>query len=81
MTDLASQAKANLQLYCGKVKLVSHQLVCHISDDERKTINDKCDKTIKWLEADQTAEQDEYAAKQKEIEGVCRPILLKLEVG
>merc|ERR1711972_47656 len=50
-----------------------------ISDDDRKTINDKCDETIKWLDANQTAEQDEYADKQKEIEGVCNPIITRLQ--
>merc|ERR1712192_389209 len=49
-----------------------------ISGDDAKLINDKCDDTIKWLDANQLAEVDEYTAKQKEVEGVCNPIITKL---
>jgi L1 cell adhesion molecule like protein len=31
--------------------------------------------TIKWLDANHTAEKDEFEAKQKEIETVCNPIM------
>jgi heat shock protein 1/8 len=31
--------------------------------------------TVKWLDANQTAEKDEFEAKQKELEGVCNPIM------
>merc|ERR1712004_769494 len=63
-------AKNGLESYCFNMKSTF--------DDDRETINDKCDETIKWLDANQTAEQDEYADKQKEIEGVCNPIITKL---
>merc|ERR1711862_464843 len=70
-------AKNGLESYCFNMKstLDDEKLKDKISDDDRKTINDKCDETIKWLDANQTAEQDEYADKQKEIEGVCNPII------
>merc|ERR1719382_822164 len=49
-----------------------------ISDDDKKTINDKCDEAIKWLDANQLAEVEEFQDKQKEVEGVCNPIITKL---
>merc|ERR1719431_1146522 len=49
-----------------------------ISEDDRKTITDACDEAIKWLDANQLAEVDEFSAKQKEVEGVCNPIITKL---
>merc|ERR1712008_26678 len=49
-----------------------------IPESDRKTINDECDETIAWLDNNQTAETDEYKDKQKEIEGVCNPIVTKL---
>merc|ERR1712150_118318 len=49
-----------------------------ISDDDRKAINDKCDEAIKWLDANQLAEVEEFNDKQKEVEAVCNPIITKL---
>merc|ERR1712116_64313 len=48
------------------------------SDDDRKAINDKCDEAIKWLDANQLAEVEEFNEKQKEVEAVCNPIITKL---
>merc|ERR1711872_193492 len=52
-----------------------------ISDSDRKVITDKCDDAIKWLDSNQTAEKDEYEDKQKELEGVCNPIISKMYQG
>merc|ERR1719223_2530575 len=49
-----------------------------ISVDEKKLIADKCDEAIKWLDANQLAEVEEFQEKQKEVEGVCNPIITKL---
>merc|ERR1719355_569105 len=73
-------AKNGLESYCFNMKstLDDEKLKDKISDDDRKTINDKCDETIKWLDANQTAEVDEFKDKQKEVEAVCNPIITKL---
>ena len=39
---------------------------------------DKVNDTIKWLDANQLAEKEEYEHKQKELEGICNPIITKL---
>merc|ERR1712176_39766 len=49
-----------------------------ISEDDRKAISDKCDEAIKWLDANQLAEVEEFNAQQKEVEAVCNPIITKL---
>ena len=49
-----------------------------ISEDDKKAIADKCDEAIKWLDANQLAEVEEFTEKQKEVEGVCNPIITKL---
>ena len=49
-----------------------------ISEGDRETITKKCDETIKWLDANQLAEVDEFQDKQKEVESVCNPIITKL---
>merc|ERR1712096_223800 len=48
-----------------------------ISEDDMKTIVDKCDEAIKWLDANQLAEVEEFNDKQKEVESVCNPIITK----
>merc|ERR1719464_435488 len=49
-----------------------------ISADDKKLIADKCDEAIKWLDANQLAEVEEFQEKQKEVEAVCNPIITKL---
>merc|ERR1739849_39514 len=49
-----------------------------IGESDRETITKKCDEIIKWLDANQLAEVEEFQDKQKEVEGVCNPIITKL---
>merc|ERR1711883_21202 len=49
-----------------------------ISANDKKVISDKCDDAIKWLDANQLAEVEEFQEKQKEVEAVCNPIITKL---
>merc|ERR1712107_284320 len=53
-------------------------LKAKISEEEKKTINSKCDEALKWLESNQLGEVDEFQDKQKELEVVCNPIISKL---
>merc|ERR1712083_162640 len=61
-------AKNGLESYCFNMKTTI--------DDEK--IADKCDEAIKWLDANQLAEVEEFQEKQKEVEAVCNPIITKL---
>jgi L1 cell adhesion molecule like protein len=36
------------------------------------------DETLQWLESNQLAEVEEFEHKQKELEGVCTPIITKM---
>eukprot|EP00092_Neocalanus_flemingeri_P025625 GFUD01027781.1.p1 GENE.GFUD01027781.1~~GFUD01027781.1.p1 ORF type:complete len:649 (-),score=246.49 GFUD01027781.1:85-2031(-) len=76
-------AKNNLESYCFNMKstLEDEKVKGKISEPDMKVINDKCDDAIKWLDANQTAEMDEFVDKQKELEGVCNPIISKLYQG
>merc|ERR1712066_852558 len=73
-------AKNGLESYCFNMKstVEDEKFKDKISDSDRKTIVEKCDEAIKWLDQNQTAEKDEYEYKQKEIEGICNPIISKL---
>jgi len=74
-------AKSNLESYCQNMKstVEEEKLQDKISDSDKETIIKKCDETMKWLEANQLAEVDEFLDQQKAVEGVCNPIVLKLE--
>ncbi|KAH8268289.1 heat shock 70 kDa protein cognate 4 [Drosophila bipectinata] len=73
-------AKNGLESYCFNMKatLDEDNLKTKISDSDRTTILDKCNDTIKWLDANQLADKEEYEHRQKELEGVCNPIITKL---
>jgi len=36
---------------------------------------DKCQETLYWLDANQTAEKEEFEHQQKELEAICNPII------
>jgi len=76
-------AKNSLESYCFNMKatLDEDNLKTKISDSDRTTILDKCNETIKWLDANQLAEKEEYEHRQKELEAVCNPIITKLYQG
>lgn len=73
-------AKNGLESYCFNMKatMEDDKLKDKISEPEKKLILDKCNDTIKWLDANQLAEKEEYEHRQKELEGVCNPIITKL---
>jgi len=73
-------AKNGLESYCFSMKSTvdDDKFKDKISESDRQTISDKCQETIGWLDQNQTAEIDEYKHKQKEIEGICNPIVSKL---
>ncbi|KAJ1521409.1 hypothetical protein ONE63_003083 [Megalurothrips usitatus] len=76
-------AKNNLESYCFNMKstVEDDKMKDKISDAEKQQILDKCNETVKWLDANQLAEKEEYEHKQKEVEGVCNPIITKLYQG
>merc|ERR1712183_104904 len=73
-------AKNGLEGYCFNMKTTidDEKMADKISADDKKLITDKCDDAIKWLDANQLAEVEEFQEKQKEVEAVCNPIITKL---
>merc|ERR1711918_262159 len=47
-----------------------------ISEDDKKTVLDAVEEGIKWVDANVNADEEAY--KEKEVEGVCNPIISKL---
>uniref|UniRef100_A0AC34RB15 Heat shock protein 70 n=2 Tax=Panagrolaimus sp. JU765 TaxID=591449 RepID=A0AC34RB15_9BILA len=76
-------AKNSLESYCFNMKqtLEDENLKDKVSESDRKTILDKVTETLHWLEANQTAEKEEFEDHQKEVERVCTPIITKMYQG
>jgi L1 cell adhesion molecule like protein len=76
-------AKNGLESYCFNMKstMDEEKVKSAISESDKKKIEDKCDECIKWLDANQMGEKDEYEDKQKEVEAVCNPIIQNLYSG
>ena len=76
-------AKNSLESYCFNMKstLEDDKVKDKITDAERRTCVDAIDEAIKWLDGNQMAEKDEFEDKQKELENLCKPIVMKLYQG
>jgi len=76
-------AKNGLESYCFNMKstMDEEKVKSAISESDKKKIEDACDECIKWLDANQMGEKDEYEDKQKEVEAVCNPIIQSLYSG
>ena len=48
---------------------------------EKETLKSEIDKTVAWLDDNQTATVEEYESKQKTLEGVANPIMVKMYGG
>ena len=66
-------AKNSLESYAFNMKSTMEDVVSTMG----KVVS-KCKEAIEWIDKNQTAEKDEYEAKQKELEKVCMPVVTKL---
>jgi len=73
-------AKNSLESYCFNIKsaLEDENIRSKISESDRSTVSNKCSEILKWLDANQMADTDEFTYRQKELENICNPIMTKL---
>ena len=73
-------AKNGLESYVFSVKqaLEEPNLAGKIDAGDKKKVEEKCDECLKWLDANQLAESEEFDAMKKELEAVVNPIYTKL---
>jgi len=73
-------AKNGLESYVFGVKqaLEEPNVAGKIDADDKKKVESKCDECLKWLDANQLAETEEFDAMRKELEAVVNPIYTKL---
>jgi len=73
-------AKNSLESYCFNMKstVEDDKVKDKIPEEDRKTVLDKCNDVVRWLDANQLAEKEEFEDKQKDLEKVCSPIITKM---
>jgi len=72
------EAKNALENYAFSMKNTVSDAAGKIDDADKQKITEACDEKIKWLESNQTGEKEEFEHQQKELEGVCTPIITKM---
>jgi len=73
-------AKNQLESYTYSMRntLNDNKVGDKLGKDDKATLQKAVDETIAWLEKNQSAEKDEYEAKQKELEKICNPVIAKI---
>jgi heat shock protein 1/8 len=74
------EAKNQLENYSYSMRnsINDEKMKDKLDASDKETIEKAVTETTEWLDANQSAEKDEYEAKQKELEAICNPIMMKL---
>merc|ERR1711957_601783 len=74
------EAKNGLENYCFTMRntLQEEKLAEKFEAGDKEKIEQAVQDTLDWLDKNQLAEKDEFDAKQKELEGVVNPIMMKV---
>merc|ERR1711916_127837 len=77
------EAKNGLENYAFQIRnsINDEKLAGKVSEEDKTKINDAVQSTTSWLDSNQNAEKEEFEAKQKELEGICLPILQSMGGG
>merc|ERR1712053_65833 len=74
------EAKNSLENYCFTMRntLNEEKLKEKFEEGDKEKIEKAVQDTLDWLDKNQLAEKDEFEAKQKELESVVNPIMMKV---
>ncbi|KAK3827313.1 MAG: hsp71-like protein [Linnemannia gamsii] len=77
------QAKNGLESFAFNIKnsLADEKVGGKLDESDKKTLGDACEEVISWLDANQEAEKEEFDAKQKHLEEISNPIMMKVYGG
>merc|ERR1711936_1062160 len=72
--------KNGLENYCFTMRntLQEEKLQDKFEADDKTKIETAVQETLDWLDKNQLAEKDEFEGKQKELEGIVNPIMMKV---
>jgi len=73
-------AKNGLENYCFTLRssIDDEKLKDKIEADDREKLEAAIKEALDWLDKNQLAEKDEFDAKQKEVEAIANPIMMKV---
>ncbi|KAJ3113270.1 70-kilodalton heat shock protein [Physocladia obscura] len=74
------QAKNGLESYAYNLRNTTQdeKLADKLSSDDKGKLNAAIDETVKWLEVNQEGAKEEFEHKQKELEAIANPIMMKV---
>merc|ERR1712032_430118 len=74
------EAKNGLENYCFSMRnsLEDEKLKEKFEAGDKEKIEEAVKEALDWLEKNNLAEKDEFEAKQKEVEAVANPIMMKV---
>merc|ERR1712072_978026 len=74
------EAKNGLETYCFTMRntLQEEKMQGKFDPDDKDKIEKAVQEALDWLDRNQLAEKDEFEAKQRELEGVVNPIMMKV---
>jgi L1 cell adhesion molecule like protein len=77
------EAKNALENYTYNMRntIKDDKIAGQLSSEDKQTIDKAVNETITWLDNNQLAEVDEFEDKQKELEGICNPIISRMYQG
>jgi len=77
------KAKNQLEQYVYSVKqtISDEKFKDKLSSDDKQKVEEAVKGAQEWLDKNEHAEKDEYEAKQKEVEGICMPVLQRAYQG
>ena len=75
-----AEAKNGLENYAYSMRnsVNDEKMAGKLEAADKETIEKAVSETTDWLDANQMGEKDEYEGKQKELESICNPIMMKL---
>lgn len=75
-------ARNQLESYTFGVKQAAEEAAAgKLTDDEKKSVQEKCKTVLTWLDNNTLAEKEEYEEKLKDIQREVGPIMVKLHQG
>merc|ERR1711904_396543 len=74
------EAKNGLENYCFTMRntLQEEKLKDKFGAGDKEKIEKAVQDALDWLDKNQMAEKDEFEAKQKDVEGIVNPIMMKV---
>ncbi|CAD6993971.1 heat shock protein 68 [Ceratitis capitata] len=71
-------ARNQLESYVFSVKQAAEEAGSKLSQSDKNHVLEKCNETVNWLDANTTAEKEEYEYKLEELTKICSPIMTKM---